>query len=82
MAEFTITDLKDVVSRCLGAANATDVSDGALDTSMTDLGYDSLAVYEIATTISEDLGTEIPDTDIDLFGTPRAILNYVNGRQI
>jgi act minimal PKS acyl carrier protein len=75
-----VDDLKRTVGACLGAGNAQALAQDRLDHQFIELGYDSLAVYEIATRIEEELGVSISDAEIDLLSTPSALLDLVNGK--
>ncbi|MDA3647668.1 acyl carrier protein [Saccharopolyspora indica] len=77
MAEFTLDDLK----RALDADDeAAELTDGELDTSFDDLGYDSLALLELAGRVQRDHGTSMPDDAPDHMRTPRAALEFINAR--
>ncbi|WP_188190210.1 acyl carrier protein [Nonomuraea sp. SYSU D8015] len=80
MKEFTFDDLKRVVSSCLGTAEAAELTLETADVSFDELGLDSLARYEVAMVLQEQLGLPIPDEDIDRMLSPRAALDYVNER--
>ncbi|MEU4575126.1 acyl carrier protein [Nonomuraea sp. ATR24] len=80
MTEFTFDDLKRVVSTCLGTTEAADLTPESADTPFEELGLDSLARYEVATVLQEQLGLPIPDEDIDRMLSPRQTLTYVNER--
>lgn len=73
-------DLRRTIGACLGTENAQAVAEDRLDHHFVELGYDSLAVYEIATRIEEELGLSISDAEIDLLRTPSALLDLVNGK--
>lgn len=75
---FTFTDLKAVVRDCVGATETTDLTERTMETDFADLGLDSLAVYEITSTLQERLAISIPDDDIDTLTTPAQVIAYVN----
>ncbi|HVV19119.1 MAG TPA: acyl carrier protein [Pseudonocardiaceae bacterium] len=77
---FTFTDLRSVVGECAGDIHA--LVESAADVEFTDLGFDSLAVYEIVTTLQQRFGIRIPDDDIDTMTTPARVIDYVNGRLV
>jgi acyl carrier protein len=66
-----------VVDVCSGVK----VDDASLDTSLTDLGVDSLDVASIFLAIHEQLGVRVPDADIDGLDTVRRIAEYVAARR-
>lgn len=80
MPEFTLTDLRRTVDGCLGARDAAELTDQALDERFDELGLDSLAVYEIVTMLQDELAIPISDEAIDAMITPRAVLDFVNER--
>ncbi|MFC8075118.1 acyl carrier protein [Streptomyces sp. NPDC057307] len=80
MSAFTLTEFKKIVElsyekEAAGALDAT-----ALDTTFTDLGYDSLTVYEFVTRIQDDYDVTVPDDDLDALDTPGALIAYVDDR--
>lgn len=80
MAGFTLTDLRQVVAQCFEGADAEALDAAALDTRFTDLGYDSIVVYEIVVRIQDDHGVSIPDEALDELDTPGALIAYVDAR--
>jgi act minimal PKS acyl carrier protein len=80
MREFTLVDLMRTIGTCLGSAYADAVTEETLDVRFDDLGYDSLAVYELAARLEDDLRIDIPDSAVEAMTTPRAVFDYVNGR--
>lgn len=78
MKKFTLADLIRVVEACTGTENITAFDDGTADTLFSELGVDSLAVYELATRLQDELGIPIPDEAIEAMRTPRLLLRYVN----
>lgn len=80
MNEFTVTELKKIVDACLGGDTAAELTEANLDVELHDLGYDSLTVYEFVMKIQDDLAISITDADIDTMKTPRAVVDFVNGR--
>ncbi len=80
MADFTITEFRDVVSACFGGATGEEIKDSTLDTEFTDLGFDSLTVYEIVLRIQDDFGVSIPDEELDELRTPASLIQHVRGQ--
>lgn len=77
---FTIEQLKVIVQEASGVTDGVTLDDNIMDEPMPELGYDSLAVLEIASRIQRDYGIDMPDEAIDGMRTPRAIIDYVNGQ--
>ncbi len=57
------------------------LDDASVDTSLKDLGADSLDVATIFLAIQEQLGVRVPDAEIDRLDTVRRIAEYVEARQ-
>ncbi|MBF8190906.1 acyl carrier protein [Nonomuraea sp. K274] len=77
---FTIDDLKAAMLACAGAAENVNLGDDISDVPFVDLGYDSLAVLEVAAKLQNHLGVLIPDDVAEQLPTPRALADYVNVR--
>jgi len=80
MSVFTLDELKVVVHEASGVTDGVSLDENTLDETMRELGYDSLAVLEIASKIQRDFGIDMPDEAIEGMQTPRAILDYVNSQ--
>ncbi len=78
MAQFTLNDLTAIVHECSGVTDGQTLDDASLDQPLRELGYDSLAVLEIASRIQREFSLSIPDEAIDQMTTARAIIDYVN----
>lgn len=79
MRQFTIEDLRKTIDECLGG-EYTAVTEEMLHDRFDELGFDSLAFYEIVTRIQDGLQISIPDEAVDRLHTPAEVLEYVNGR--
>jgi aromatase len=78
---FTLGDLRNLMLAAVGADENTDLErEDVLDTPFTDLGYDSLAILEVASQIGLRYEIEVPDADVERLTTPRETIDYVNGR--
>ncbi|WP_329277700.1 acyl carrier protein [Streptomyces sp. NBC_01451] len=75
-ASMTFEDLKAVMSRCTGEVD--DLRADNLDAAFTDIGYDSLAVLEIASQIQREYSLQIPDEAIEGMNSPQDVIDYVN----
>lgn len=78
MATFTLEHLKAILLACSGQPYDGTLDGDVIDTPLRDLGYDSLAVLEVASAIQREFGFAVPDEAIELMETSRAILDYVN----
>ena len=79
MRELTIEDLNQIMRSCAGDVESLDLSGDILDSSFTDLGYDSLALLEAAALIEREFRVTLGDDDLDVHETLRAFLGKVNG---
>ncbi|MFE9457568.1 acyl carrier protein [Streptomyces californicus] len=73
---MTFGDLKDIMSRCTGETE--DLTEEHLGLDFTEIGYDSLAILEIASQIQREYGLQIPDEAIEEMNSPQAVIDYVN----
>lgn len=78
MREFTVDDLTRIMRATVGVDDSVDLDADILDTQFTDLGYDSLAVLEIANKIEKEFPVSIPDDAVGEMETPRHLVDYVN----
>ncbi|GLW06771.1 actinorhodin polyketide synthase acyl carrier protein [Microtetraspora sp. NBRC 13810] len=77
---FTVEDLKETMRSCAGVNESVDFGSDISDITFEDLGYDSLAVLEVAAKLQNHLGVVIPDDVAEQLVTPRALAEYVNVR--
>jgi act minimal PKS acyl carrier protein len=78
MSTFTLDHLKVIMQECSGVTEGKTLDGDILDQPLRELGYDSLALLEIASRIQRDYSLDVPDEAIDAMKNPRAILAYVN----
>ncbi|MEV0381378.1 acyl carrier protein [Nonomuraea sp. NPDC050643] len=78
MPEFTADDLRGVIRATVGVDDSVDLDGDIADVPFGELGYDSLAVLEIANKIEKEYGVAIPDDLIVELETPSKLLGYVN----
>jgi acyl carrier protein len=74
----TIHDLRRILASCAGEDEAICLSGNILDLRFSDLGYDSLALMEIAASISHEYSVILTDDDVSEHTTARALLDRVN----
>lgn len=75
---FTEDDLRRVIRATVGVDDSVDLDGDILDLPFTDLGYDSLAVLEVANRIQKEFPVSVPDDAVGDLETPRHVINYVN----
>lgn len=80
MPKYTLEDFRTTLRDCTGLEDHSDLEGDIIDTEFTDLGFDSLLVYEIATRLQDEYKVTIPDDAIDDLKTPRGFIDYLNER--
>lgn len=75
---FTEDTLRDIMRACAGPGEHPEFEGAFVDTSYEDLGFDSLAILQLATRIQQALGVPFPDEAVAEIATPRDVLDYVN----
>jgi minimal PKS acyl carrier protein len=80
MARITLDELKDMLTKAGGEDAGVPSLDGdAADTPFADLGYDSLAMLEVTSMVELAYDISLDDDVAQTAGTPRALLDLVNG---
>ncbi len=77
MSELTMGGLTTLLRECAGEEEALKDA-GAMDADFSDLGYDSIALLEIAGRIQVQYGVVLADDAVFEARTPRALLDLVN----
>lgn len=80
MSTFTADDLRRIIRSTVGTDDSVDLDGDILDVPFTDLGYDSLAVLEVAGRIEKEFPVTIGDDTVGDLTTPRAVVEFVNHR--
>jgi act minimal PKS acyl carrier protein len=81
MAELTMDTLKEIMLLCSGVDEAVSLDGDIEACQFRELGYDSLAVLEIASQVQRRYGLSIPDEAIEQMTTPGSVLSYVRMAQ-
>jgi len=76
MSEFTLDDLRELLRG--GAERPADLDGDIADIRFDELGYDSLAVLEIAGQIQRRFGVVVPDDAMTEMPTPAKAVEFVN----
>ncbi|GAA3428002.1 acyl carrier protein [Streptosporangium sandarakinum] len=80
MTQFTLDDLRECMLLAVGYDESIDLEQDILDEPMGDLGFDSLAVMNVAREIEARYPVRVPDESLDeTMATPRRTLDYING---
>jgi minimal PKS acyl carrier protein len=77
---FSLDDLRVVMRTSAGVDDSVDLSSDIGDITFTDLGYDSLAVLQMAARIGNEYGVNIPDDAVAELPTPQSLVDYVAAR--
>jgi minimal PKS acyl carrier protein len=81
MSELTVQDLRQLLETSAGEAEDVEWgSEQILDTPFDEIGYDSLALLEMAAKVQQNYNIPVPDDAINEMKTPRTALAYLNGR--
>jgi minimal PKS acyl carrier protein len=75
---FNLDDLRAIIRASVGESDDVDLDGPVGETSYAELGYDSLALLEIAARIEQRLGVSMPD-GLCLTDTPAATVALVDG---
>ncbi|MEV0161337.1 act minimal PKS acyl carrier protein [Nonomuraea fuscirosea] len=80
MREFTLDDLKRILRASGGESDVTSLEGDIADIAFGDLGYDSLAVLELAGRVEDEYAVVVPDAAVQELPTPAAVVDFVNAR--
>ncbi len=79
MDRFGLDDLRQLLIDANGGEEIASL-DGELDTPFTDLGYDSLALLELAGRVQRTYDVLMPDEAPQEMATPRLAVDYINAQ--
>lgn len=79
MSRFTFENLRSILREEAGADATADIDQESQDVPFVDLGYDSLALIQVASAIQMRHGVPLPDDAPAHMVTPREAVEYVNG---
>jgi act minimal PKS acyl carrier protein len=80
MSRFTVDDVRRILRDCAGEPDSISLDDDISGVSFEEMGYDSLAVLELAARIQQEFLVAIPDETMTELPTPDAVIDYVNPR--
>ncbi|MFE5564682.1 acyl carrier protein [Amycolatopsis japonica] len=75
---FTIDDLRNLLRDAVGVEDGVDLDGRIEDVPFGDLGYDSLALIEMASHLKRTSGIVIPDDAAAELSSPRAAVEIIN----
>lgn len=76
--KFTLDALLEVMHACAGVEDGAPVDASNADTEFEELGYDSLAVLELAAQVQRQYGVTMPDECVEYMKTPNQAIEYIN----
>jgi minimal PKS acyl carrier protein len=76
--KFTIDELRELMRSCAGVEEDIDLSSAIEDVEFEELGYDSLAVLEVASHVQRKYTVPMPDECVEYMKTPRLAVEYIN----
>lgn len=80
MERFTLEDLRRTLRECAGEDERVSHRGDLLDYTFEELGYDSIAVMNTASTIERELNVSLPEGELDFTATLRDYLAFINER--
>lgn len=80
MSTITVADLREILSASVGVEDDVYFDGDHLHVDFAELGYDSLALLELASQVQRKYGVPIPDEAIREMSTPQAAVDYINAR--
>jgi act minimal PKS acyl carrier protein len=78
MTAFTVDDLRAILTAVAGQDEENDLSGDIATTTFDDLGYDSLALMEMAARLAQDYDVYIDDDEVVELKTPDDVITAVN----
>jgi acyl carrier protein len=76
--KFTLDDLRELMRACAGVEEDIDLDAAIDDVEFEELGYDSLAVLEVASHVQRKYSVPMPDECTEYMKTPRLAVEYIN----
>ncbi len=80
MEKFTLDNLRQIMRSSAGLEEHVDLASNIEDVEFADLGYDSLAVLELASQVQRHYGVRIPDEAVAEMPTPGKAVEFINKR--
>lgn len=80
MREFTLDDLKRILRASGGEPDVAFLEGDISDVTFGELGYDSLAVLELASRVEDEYAVVVPDSAVQELPTPADVVDFVNAR--
>ncbi|GGP66374.1 acyl carrier protein [Saccharothrix coeruleofusca] len=77
---FTLDDLRRIMRVSVGVEEGVDLDGDIADVEFDDLGYDSLAVLELAGHVKREYGVPLPEEVVVELRTPALAVQLINAR--
>ena len=77
---FTLDELRELMQACAGVEDDIDLSADIDDIEFEELGYDSLAVLEVASHVQRKYSVPMPDECVEYMKTLRLAVEYINAQ--
>jgi len=78
MSRFTLDELRTIMRDSAGVDESVDLDADIADVPFEDLGYDSLAVLELTSKVSQRYAISVPDDAVAELTTPGRAVQRVN----
>lgn len=76
--KFTLDKLRELMRSSAGVEDDVDIDGDIADIEFEELGYDSLAVLEVASQVQRQYNVPMPDECTEYMRTPRLAVEYIN----
>jgi minimal PKS acyl carrier protein len=80
MDAFTVDDVGRILRECAGEPDSVGLDDDITAVTFEEMGYDSLALLEMAARIQQEFQVDIPDDLVGDLPTPGDVVGYVGSR--
>jgi act minimal PKS acyl carrier protein len=77
---FTLDDLRQIMRVSVGVDEGVDLDGDIADVGFDDLGYDSLALLELAGHVKREYGLQLPEEVVVELRTPALAVALINTR--
>jgi act minimal PKS acyl carrier protein len=78
MNPINLDDLRELMSECAGVDEDVDLAGDIAEVEFTELGYDSLALLELASQVQRRYQVPIPDEAVSEMVTPGRAVVFIN----
>lgn len=82
MNPITLDDLRVLMSECAGVDESVDLHGDIADVEFPELGYDSLAILELASQVQRRYDVPIPEEAVAEMTTPARAVEVINQQML